>query len=60
MIFILLILIILSCLCCVGIGIETLAVDLYKQNRISYNEYTYIKSWEYTYNQIVNAFKNRC
>lgn len=59
MMFVLFLLIISSCLCCVGIGIETLASDLYEQNRISYNEYTYIKSWEYIYKQIVNVFKNR-
>lgn len=59
MIFILILLIISSCLCCVGFGIKTLALDLYRQNRISYDEYTYIKSWEYIYKQIVNAFKSR-
>lgn len=59
MIFILILLIILSCLCCLGLGIKTLALDLYRQNRISYDEYTYIKSWEYIYKQIVNAFKSR-
>jgi hypothetical protein len=57
--FILLIIIILSCLCCFGIGIEVLAFDLYKQNRISYEEYVHIKSWNYAYNQIVNGFKKR-
>lgn len=56
---ILLIIIGLSCLYCFGIGIEVLAFDLYKQNRISYEEYTYIKSWSYVYDQIINAFKNR-
>lgn len=36
----------------VRMGIETLATDLYNQNRISYIEYEYMRSFEYLWDRI--------
>ncbi len=36
----------------IKIGIESLAIDLYDQNRISLTEYNYIRSSEYFWNRI--------
>lgn len=36
----------------VKMGIETLATDLYNQNRISYTEYDYMRSFDYLWDRI--------
>jgi hypothetical protein len=36
----------------VKMGIETLATDLYNQNRISYTEYNYMRSFDYLWDRI--------
>ena len=42
----------------VNLGIHLLATDLFYQNRISYNEFKYITSWQYTW-KVLNPFKNK-
>lgn len=36
----------------IKMGIETLAKDLYDQNRISYTEYDYMRSFDYLWDRI--------
>ena len=36
----------------IKMGIETLAKDLYDQNRISYTEYDYMRSFDYLWYRI--------
>lgn len=42
----------------IKMGIETLATDLYNQNRISYTEYTYMRSFEYLWKRIKYIIKH--
>ena len=42
----------------IKIGIEALAIDLYNQNRISFVEYTYMRSLEYLWNRIKYIFNH--
>lgn len=44
--------IVLMIILSIKMGIETLATDLYNQNRISYTEYDYMRSFDYLWDRI--------